>query len=322
MGLDICAIIVTFNRKELLYRCINAIFHQSFKVSSLYIIDNASTDKTYEYLREKGLFVGDIIDEEIKNTMYVEKNIVLNYYRMKNNKGGAGGFSKGLQIAHQKKIHDAFWLMDDDGYPSNDCLKNLENYLASYHYVMPVSINIDNHNELSWPTITKNKLKTIKYSELKASWGEIMDYVYPFNGVLLSNKIVDSVGYINPDLFIWGDEYEHYWRCKSHGFNPITITTAQFYHPANKMNFVPILFGLVKVPFSESKLRMVCLARNYTYIYWNYKQRHKILLKFAAYSWLYIFTRKFDMDGYKLYIQSVIDGLRKRFDRHKQFLNR
>lgn len=315
-----CCIIVTYNRKNLFLRCVEAVIGQTSKPIALFVVDNACTDGTKEEFTKKYNLLNPSDDEYcfIGNIADVE----CYYYRSTENRGGAGGFSLGLRLAHQQNKYDAFWMMDDDGYPTENCLEKLLPYVNEHNYVMPVSIDIENREKLSWPVVLKNGGKTTDYKQLKNDWGEIMNYVYPFNGSLLSKKIVDEVGYINENLFIWGDEYEHYWRCKSKGYNPITITAAQFYHPANKMNFVPILFGLVKVPFSDSKLRMVCLARNYTYIYWNYNQKHKILLKFVAYSWLFIITRKFDLDGYKLYILSVIDGLRKNFTRHKQFLNR
>ena len=319
MTLDVCAIIVPYNRKELLYRCIEAVLSQDYPVKSIYIIDNASTDNTFDFLKEKRL-----VDKPYKIDELIESKLIhgvsLCYYMMSKNWGGSGGFSQGLKLAHGSNSFDAFWLMDDDGYPSSSCLRQQIMYLSKCEYVMPVSINITNSLQMSWPTVLKNGRKSLLYKDVCASWGSVMDYVYPFNGSLLSKKIVDEVGYINKDFFIWGDEYEHYWRCKKQGFHPVTITNAIFYHPANKMSFVPILFGLIKVPFSESKIRMICLARNYTYIYWNYDNKMKILYKLFIYTWLYLITRKLDISGYKLYISSVLDGLKGNFTRHLNYL--
>ena len=43
-------VVVTYNRKELLKECINNILNQSFKDFSLIVIDNSSTDGTYDYI--------------------------------------------------------------------------------------------------------------------------------------------------------------------------------------------------------------------------------------------------------------------------------
>ena len=319
MKLDVCAIIVTYNRKELLTRCIKAVLSQDYPVKSIYIIDNASTDNTFEFLKAK-----EIVEKSYKINELIESKLIhgipLFYYMMPKNGGGAGGFSQGLKLAHESNAFEAFWLMDDDGYPSSSCLRQQIIYLLKYDYIMPASINLENSMQMSWPTVLKNGGKSILYEEVCSSWGSVMDYVYPFNGSLLSKKIVDEVGYINKDFFIWGDEYEHYWRCKKRGFHPVTITNAIFYHPANKMSFVPILFGLIKVPFSDSKVRMICLARNYTYIYWNYDNKMKIVYKLFIYTWLFLITRKLDISGYKLYISSVWDGLKGNFTRHLNYL--
>ena len=61
--IQVATIIVTFNRKELLIQCIEAIYSQKFRPTIIYIIDNQSTDGTYEFLKEKGI----LRDEQIYN---------------------------------------------------------------------------------------------------------------------------------------------------------------------------------------------------------------------------------------------------------------
>lgn len=316
---SICAIIVTFNRKDLLLRCIDAVLTQSYKCKELLIVDNASTDMTSDAVKEKFDYTFELV-LDTPSSLGEVNGIKITYIQKSSNEGGSGGFSLGLETAHKSKAFDAFWMMDDDGYPSKDCLKEQVQFLDRYDYIMPVSIDIEDHNKLSWPTILPTKGKTIEYEVLRQSWGEIMTYVYPFNGSLLSKKLVDNVGYVDKRLFIWGDEYDHYWRCKIKGFKPITVIKAQFYHPSNKMAFVPIFFGLIKVPFVDSKWKMVCLARNYTYIYRHYHQKYKIPLKFLTYSWLFLITRKWDIEGWRLYVDSVKDGFKERFDRHRKYM--
>ena len=40
----VCAIVVTFNRKELLIDCLDSLREQTRPLDAIYIIDNASTD--------------------------------------------------------------------------------------------------------------------------------------------------------------------------------------------------------------------------------------------------------------------------------------
>lgn len=48
MNDDVIAIIVTYNRKELLKESIEALLQQTYKNFDILVIDNASTDGTYE----------------------------------------------------------------------------------------------------------------------------------------------------------------------------------------------------------------------------------------------------------------------------------
>ncbi len=316
---SICAIVVTYNRKELLLRCLKAILRQYLLPKSIYIIDNASTDGTFKYITDNFSFSVDI--ENNKLIQIGKKcDVEIYYYLMTANEGGAGGFYTGLKLSHEQNKYDAYWLMDDDGYPSDECLKRQISFLDSNDYVMPVSIDIDNHTMLSWATRKKNDKKTTIYKELIDEWGEILPFVFPFNGCLLSDKIVSEVGYINPKLFIWGDDYEHYYRCLNKGFNPITILGAIFYHPVNKAPTVPILFGKINVPYVENKMRFVCLIRNWVYINRHNHRYINLLKSFAAYTWLFLITKKFDLNNYLLYLSCVKDGFNENFDRHLKYL--
>ena len=79
------AVVVTYNRKELLQKNVEALLAQTLRnVLDILIIDNASTDGTREA-------IGDQID----------KGEVC-YYNTKANLGGAGGFSYGIKIATEK----------------------------------------------------------------------------------------------------------------------------------------------------------------------------------------------------------------------------
>lgn len=297
--MNIAVIIVTYNRKNDVVRCINAVLEQSVIVENIVVVNNASTDGTKELLES------------------IDGITVLN---LDHNTGGAGGFYTGLKYAYENFSSDYFWLMDDDGFPEQNCLELLLKEKSDY--IMPVSLNIQNPVELSWPTRKTDGKKTILYSELKESWGKILDFVTPFNGVLLSKKCVETVGYINKDFFIWGDDYEHYYRCLQNGIHPVTLLDAKFFHPAQKVNMVKICFRLFSIAYSDSKLRMYCMIRNWTYIYRHYNQKYKIPIKWLMYFWLFHFTRHNDKEGWTLYKQSVKDGFREDFTRHLEYLGK
>ena len=106
--MKICALIVTYNRKELVYECLTAVLSQTYPVEHVVLFDNASTDGTYEYLKNHGVFE----DKRIDYT-YVKKNI-----------GAAGAYSEAFKIAQNIEC-DWLWEMDDDTIPTPNCLKHL-----------------------------------------------------------------------------------------------------------------------------------------------------------------------------------------------------
>lgn len=314
------AIIVTFNRKEELARCIDAVLRQSHPVSKLYIIDNASTDGTFDYLKE-GQFLPDTAEVSDKGYFSFEKEDQrIIYVRLTYNSGGAGGFHDGLKTAYEDGDADYFWMMDDDGYPEQECLEKQLKLVDQHHYVMPISLDIDEPEMLSWFVRDRKGVKTKEYKILKDSWGELMDFVVPFNGTLLTKELVSKVGYVNKDFFIWGDDYDHYWRCRKQGYVPVTAMDALFYHPSDKATHTRMFFGLIPINYTDNKWRFVCLIRNSTYIYWNHTQKISILVKWMMYTWFFMVHRRFDFKGYALYLGSVSDGLRKKFDRHWKYL--
>lgn len=308
------AVIVTYNRKELLCRCIKAVLAQSVEVANIFVVDNASTDGTHEYLLQEKL-VSDGFSGSTKSV----NNTNIHYVRLEHNSGGAGGFHHGMRIAYPNA--DYLWIMDDDGYPSPTCLETLLSCKETNDYIMPVSLCAENDDRLTWFIRKKSNTFTRSYKELRKSFTRgIMQYAVPFNGLLLSRRLVEKVGYPKKEMFIWGDDFEYQYRCTEAGALPITNLDAIFYHPADKATTYRVFFGTMPLNYSESALRFTCLIRNSTYNYWNYHARYKIVLKFFLYSWLFLVEKKFAIKEYIHYLKCVRDGIKGDFTRHLQFI--
>ena len=107
MTQNIAAVVVTYNRKALLKKCIDHILKQSAGAPDILVIDNASTDGTEGF-----------ITEEYKDVPEVK------YYNTGANLGGAGGFSYGINKAVCLD-YEYLWIMDDDTIPEEDALSEL-----------------------------------------------------------------------------------------------------------------------------------------------------------------------------------------------------
>ena len=99
--MKIIAVIVTYNRLPLLKKCLRAVAKQSRKPDEIIVINNGSTDDTGKWLSTQNVIT------------YTQEN-----------KGGAGGFSAGINQAYRHRA-DWIWLMDDDTIPQNDSLEKL-----------------------------------------------------------------------------------------------------------------------------------------------------------------------------------------------------
>ena len=132
----IAAVIVTYNRKKMLLDCLEAIRNQTFKPATVYIVDNASTDGTEDFLRQNGFIDTGCIK--------VVGGIGIEYIKLKQNTGGAGGFYTGMKTANESGRFDGLWVMDDDGVPDKDCLKYLVEDMAIRDYVAPMVIPLNN----------------------------------------------------------------------------------------------------------------------------------------------------------------------------------
>ncbi len=102
---QVCAVVLTYNRKELLGRCLAALAAQTRPCDRIIVLDNASTDGTPAMLEEDWL---GLIEAHV-----LERNI-----------GAAGGFNLMMRLGYQTGA-DYVWVMDDDVLPEPAALAQL-----------------------------------------------------------------------------------------------------------------------------------------------------------------------------------------------------
>lgn len=198
--MKICCVVVTYNRKKLLLECINSLKKQSYKVDTIIIIDNNSSDGTEEFLLENKILNNDLIK----------------YYKLKENIGGAGGFYEGIKKSLEEN-YDWVWVMDDDTIPKEDSLENLISGLEKIDeekisFIASKIIGI-NKEEMNLPTLSRrcddnNYPIWMKY--LNESIIEIE--AATFVSILINTNAIKSVGLPWKEFFIWGDDTEYTMR--------------------------------------------------------------------------------------------------------------
>lgn len=188
----VAAVIVTYNRKELLKECLAGILNQSRSIDAVFLIDNASTDGTPEFLEKEGF----LLNSKIK------------YFRSPENTGSAGGFHEGLKRAYESG-YDWFWLMDDDVKSLPDGLKKMLEYKDISLCIHPRKIYPDGKRQ-SWceyldiktgRVFSNNDIYFEKYHKkfIEINFG-------CFEGMLIHKDIVEKIGYPDKIFFIKGDD--------------------------------------------------------------------------------------------------------------------
>jgi rhamnopyranosyl-N-acetylglucosaminyl-diphospho-decaprenol beta-1,3/1,4-galactofuranosyltransferase len=194
---DICAIVVTYNRKELLCECLDALLAQTYPPQRIYVIDNNSGDGTYALLDQKGHLTNPCID----------------YEKLPENIGGAGGFSHGLQKAHRAG-HDFYYLLDDDAEPKNDAIEKLAAFLNKGYgaYASAVYSNYElketnyrgNFDFCDFYPVLHKALRLEEYAKESVS----IDMA-SFVGFLISHHAVTQIGFPKTEFFIHYDDTEY-----------------------------------------------------------------------------------------------------------------
>ena len=98
---SLAVVLVTYNRANMLTKCLESLRSQSRPANRVYVVDNASTDHTQQVLS------------------HMEWPVTV--IKMQSNTGGAGGFSAGLEKAYNDGF-DWILLIDDDVLLDRDCL--------------------------------------------------------------------------------------------------------------------------------------------------------------------------------------------------------
>lgn len=186
---EVAAIVVTYNRKDLLLGCIEHLSALKNAKADILIIDNASTDGTREALE-------NLIDSQ-----------AIIYCNTGANLGGAGGFQYGMKEA-LRRGYKYLWLMDDDVYPEPESLEALlsadRELNGKYGFLSGIA---------RWTDGTPCKMN-IQKTGLKKT---IEDYSSPTVPVIMATSVsffvkaetVMEVGLPIKEFFIWADDFEY-----------------------------------------------------------------------------------------------------------------
>jgi rhamnopyranosyl-N-acetylglucosaminyl-diphospho-decaprenol beta-1,3/1,4-galactofuranosyltransferase len=296
-GRRIVAVVVTFNRLEMLRRQLQRL-QELDELDEVLVVDNASTDGTGAWLEGQ-----DDVAEPLET-----------------NTGGAGGFSHGLRKAVERGA-DLVWLMDDDGLPEPDCLKLLLER-DDLDFWGPAVLAAQDPTRLCFPIRLPGGTRVVHDMasvERAAVDGLIREVVIPFNGVLVTRELVERIGYPRAEFFIWGDDVEYLWRAEAAGARIATVVAAHVLHPATDDLGTPMMFGRTTYNHSPSDLKHYCMARNNTVNLRRYRGWPHVLMFWAKTGWFYLLTKR-QPGRLPMSARAAYAGLRGDFTGHRRYL--
>ncbi|HEY4292533.1 glycosyltransferase family 2 protein [Luteibacter sp.] len=261
MGSDkqttIWAVVVTFNRKALLIRCISALHDQSLSPDHILIVDNASSDGSAEALESAGLL----------------GRTDTTYRRLEENRGGAGGFADGIAYALEQGA-DWIWAMDDDAIPEPDALESLMAVQPSSAHVYASIAGSD--GRLAWP------LKPLNEHPAKMLLGvsEVPDVVevenVPFLGLLVHRDLIRRLGVPCSEFFIAADDTEFCVRARKNGARIFAVGTSRISHPNSQLLRIgrgSLSMTYLDLPpwkrYYDTRNRLFIAKRHYGYRLWT-----------------------------------------------------
>lgn len=187
----VAAVVVTYNRIELLKECLGALEKQNY-LCDILVVDNASTDETEKYI--------SLIKSKYDNLYY--KNTGANI-------GGAGGFNFGMRWSVEAG-YEYVWVMDDDCLPYSDALQKLieadDMLNGKYGWLASAVLWKDGHE----CKMNRVKLKKSFYEYLEyMQYGIVQAEQATFVSLFLKTKTIREAGLPIKEFFIWGDDIEY-----------------------------------------------------------------------------------------------------------------
>jgi rhamnopyranosyl-N-acetylglucosaminyl-diphospho-decaprenol beta-1,3/1,4-galactofuranosyltransferase len=210
----VAVVIVTYNRADLLERCLDGLAALERRPDAVYVVDNASTDRTGEVLAAR-------------------TDLPVHPLRSAENLGGAGGFHLGVRAAYDGGF-DRIWLMDDDVVPAPGCL----GVLMAHPGPALMAVREDRAGRLCEKAATEFDLRNPlairpkresveeRYRTRAAMPAEVPIENVAFEGFMVHRRVVEAIGLPDPSFFIFYDDVDYAVRARRAGFPVVAVRDA------------------------------------------------------------------------------------------------
>lgn len=194
----VAAIVVTYNRRDVLAEALEAIAAQSWTPRSVCVVDNASQDGTEEMVRSRFPSV--------------------EYVRLADNLGPAGGFAAGL-AHHDGRDSDYFWFLDDDSRPHAHALERVLEVAQGLPRGGAVGLD---GGSLRWG-IPRHRAHCPSGVDSDLGAGvRRCDFIL-WDGAVMDSRVIAQIGYPRTELFIMMEDIEYTNRIAVAGWDVVVL---------------------------------------------------------------------------------------------------
>jgi GT2 family glycosyltransferase len=190
-------------------------------ITAIILKYKTDTDKLRKYLLEIGCDDVIVVDNS------------------KHNSGTARGFTLGMQ-----HVKDGFiWLLDEDNMPERDALKHLKmEFFFTFEDFYALACNrtgykniVDINSVIGSPNACLG-LNIFKYKETRRNLARtahgLRDLpVAMYGGLFFHRRLLDRIGYPDPDYFMYCDDFEWTYRITKLGGKIILVDKARIAEP-------------------------------------------------------------------------------------------
>lgn len=189
-GRRTAAIVVTYNRLEVLRGSLLAIREQECAPDEVFVVDNGSSDRT-----------GSMVRSEFPE---------VTYHRLEENLGFGGGLAAGMVQAWSQG-YGYFWLLDDDSKPAASALKQCMEVARGSADLGVIGLT-GGTMRLGTPEFTPEPERPDgRLATTSADWVHL-------DGAVVPRAVVDRLGFPRSDYFMMLEDVEYSNRIKRAGF--------------------------------------------------------------------------------------------------------
>lgn len=258
---------------------------QTLAPQAVIVVDNASADGTERVIRESYGWV--------------------QYHRLEENTGSAGGYNRALQLAAVDS--DFVWTLDDDVRLRGDSLETL---LAGFFALKQQKSDVGAVRSVG------------KY--YRGEIPEVLE-IAPWRGTLFPTEVILQIGYPCTEYFLYGDDLEYSLRMHRYGYYCYWIPASKCFEArtSNKLQFEKM--GM-KVSIYSSPFRHYYGFRNEIKAFIDYRCYTRLMrtllyaLKVLAVVLLWHKGNKREM--VQGVLDGVIDGVRQRLGKCERYTPR